>query len=478
MEQLLFTGRDYERKLLTELVTKPGAELVSITGRRRVGKTFLVKQTLAEHGIDFMTSGLQDGSMREQMIAFEFSLASAADREPSVAGFASWQVAFIRLIGHLKTIRKSGKLIVFLDELPWLATPRSGFLRAFSFFWNNWAVDQNILVVICGSAASWMIQKVVNDRGGLHNRITKRIQLHPFTLQETQQYLEARGVNYPPIAILEIYLALGGVPYYLREIQVGKTPAENINACCFATAGNLRNEFSNLYPALFARSTRHVAIVRALAKHPYGLGRAELTKLTGLSDGGSLTKALQELEFSGFVLHQRPFGRKKRGGIYRLVDAYSLFYLRFIEPNQGALPDWTDLRRRQAYSVWAGYAFENVGIRHLPQLKAALGIAAVSTVASTFYASGSNTAGGAQIDLVLQRADHAIHLCDFKHYNAPLRLTKQQLSRLAEQKAVFQTTTGTNDVLFTTLITTYGLHAPERAAGVIDQVVTLEDLFG
>lgn len=477
MQDPLFTGRETERKMLTDLATQPGAELVSITGRRRVGKTFLVKQALAPYGIDFKTSGLQDGSMREQMIAFEFSLATAADREPSAEGFASWQVAFIRLISHLKILRKKGKLIVFLDEFPWLATPRSGFLRAFSFFWNNWAVDQNILVVICGSAASWMIQKVINDRGGLHNRITKRIQLHPFTLKETRTYLEARGVRYPPTAVLEIYLALGGVPYYLREVQAGKTPAENINACCFSPAGNLYDEFNNLYPALFARSSRHVAIVKALAKRPYGLARAELTRLTGLSDGGSLTKALQELAFSGFVLYQRPYGRKQRGGIYRLIDEYSLFYLRFIEPNRGVLPNWTDLRRRQAYAVWAGYAFENVGLRHLPQLKTALGIAAVATTASTFYTAGNVTSSGAQIDLVLQRADHAVHLCDFKHYNAPLRLGGQQLDRLQEQKQIFRATTATHDVLFTTLVTIHGVQSPERVSGVVDRVITLDTLF-
>ena len=465
--------------MLHELAQRAGSDLVSITGRRRVGKTYLVKQTLGEYGIDFSLAGVQNGSLRDQLLAFEFGLAAEEGRDVRLDHFENFQIAFIRLIEYLRTRPKDKKLIVFLDELPWLATPRSGFLRAFSFFWNNWAVDQNIMVVICGSAASWMINKVVRDKGGLHNRITRRLSVEPFTLAETQEYLAARGLIHDQRTTLELYMALGGVPFYLRALRPGLTPAQNIDQVCLDPNGALRDEFENLYPALFDRSDRHVSIVTALAAHPHGLTRGQLVKTTAMKDGGGFTRTLEELAFSGFITSYVSFNKRKSGKVYRLLDEFSLFYLRFIKPlkNDGA-GVWTNLRSQPTYHSWAGYAFENVGLRHYSQIKKTLGIAGVQTRQSALYYAGSKDDPGFQIDLIIDRADNAINLCEFKHSQRPVRLTSAQLEQLARRQDAFAAYTGTGKMLFTTLVVAPELSGVEDLAGVVQGGVKLEDLFG
>lgn len=474
----LFVGRQRERAILEGLWAQNSSELVSITGRRRVGKTFLIKEVFRKIGIDFKVSGLQNGSKQEQMLAFELGLAEAKGTDPTGQPFANWQMAFVKLIGHLKSLEKEEKIVVFLDELPWLATPRSGFLRAFSFFWNNWAVDQNIMVIICGSAASWMIQKVVRDKGGLHNRITQRIQLEPFTLRETREYLHSKNFSYSDQAITELYMALGGIPFYLRELSPDLSVAQNIDQQCFARAGSLYDEFSRLYPALFERAERHMEVVRVLAAHHYGMDRQQIITSTTLSDGGGLSKTLEELEFSGFIVGYYSFHKKKRNRIFRLVDEYSLFYLRFVEKNKlEGSGTWEKLSQLPNYKTWSGYAFENVGLRHLKHIKKALGISGVYTTTSTFYHSGSDQQGRLQIDLIIDRADKAINLCEFKFYSQPIAFTPSQLQELEARKEAFRSLTRTDKTLFTSLISTKGLAPKTPVGGVINQSVTLEAFF-
>lgn len=474
----LFVGRHVQRRELLDLCDRNGSDLVSVTGRRRVGKTYLVKQTLSPRGIDFSLAGVQNGRLQDQLLAFEFSLAAEEERDVRLNHFANFQIAFIRLIEYLRTRPKDKKLIVFLDELPWLAAPKSGFLRAFSFFWNNWAVDQNILVIICGSAASWMIQKVVKDKGGLHNRITRRLSVDPFTLGETQEYLAAKGLVHDQRTVLELYMALGGIPFYLRALQPGLTPAQNIDRICLDPNGALRGEFDNLYPALFDRAERHVRIVTSLAEHPHGLTRSQLLDAAGMKDGGSFTKALEELAFSGFLISYASFNKRKKGKVYRLLDEFSLFYLRFIKPLKGeGAGMWANLRAQPTYHSWAGYAFENVGLRHYPQIKRALGIAGVQTQQSTFYHSGDDHYAGFQIDLIIDRADNAINLCEFKHSQHPVRINGDQLNRMAERRDAFAEYTGSRKILFNTLVVAPELSRMDLVGTTVQQVVGLTDLF-
>ncbi len=282
-------GREKEAAILQSLLKTGEAELVSVIGRRRVGKTFLVEMVYAGK-IAFQITGIQHASKQEQLENFKVTMEILTKAELPMQQPKSWMEAIKMLILYLEKITQRGKQVVFFDELPWLASHRSGFLKAFSFFWNSWAVKRDIIVVICGSAASWMIRKVVHNKGGLYNRITKRLHLEPFSLYETEQYLKRRGMNLNRYQVTGIYMAMGGIPHYLKEIEKGESVAQSIDRICFDRHGVLYDEFGQLYPSLFEHSENHIAVVRALSTKWMGLTRSDIIQLTGISNGGGLTK--------------------------------------------------------------------------------------------------------------------------------------------------------------------------------------------
>lgn len=477
MTQTTLIGRVEERKVLEKALQSPKAEMVSVIGRRRVGKTFLVK-SVYEGRIDFEITGIQHATRKEQLRNFmiqlsNFSKGSFPQTEPK-----DWLEAFHFLSKFLEMKQKREKMVVFLDELPWLSTHRSGFLKGLSFFWNSWAVNQNIVVVICGSAASWMIRKVVHHKGGLHNRITRRITLRPFTLVETEDFLKAKKINLDRYQILHLYMAMGGVPHYLDEIEAGKSAAQNINQICFSENGLLFDEFSKLYSSLFENSEAHVRIIRALAKKRRGLTRSEIVQDSHLPEGGGATKVLEELLHSGFISMNFPFGKKKKDSLYRLTDEYSLFYLQFIEKNQGeGQGAWQQLSQTQAYTSWAGYAFESICLKHLLQIKKALGISGVYSTASAFYKKGTEEEEGLQIDLLIDRKDHVINLCEMKFYSAETTLSKSMAMELRNKIATFKASTKNRKQVFLTFITTFGLKQNKHSLGLVDVALTMDSLF-
>ncbi|MDW8229925.1 MAG: ATP-binding protein, partial [Saprospiraceae bacterium] len=322
-------GRKEEKRALEMALASNRAELVAVIGRRRVGKTFLVRSVYGSR-IVFEISGLQKGNTKAQLQNFALALRYSG-LDDAMETPRNWMQAFFDLSRLIEQRAYREKVVLFFDEFPWLATRRSDFLQGFSFFWNSWAVKKNVVVVICGSAASWMIHKVINDRGGLHNRVTRLLHLAPFNLREAEQFLHARGIYYPHFQTLELYLALGGIPMYLELLEPGLSPTENIHRLCFEPSGYLRQEFQNLYAALFERCEAHIAVVRALAAKRQGMNREALLRATKLTDGGAFSQVLDELTLSGFIGRFGAYGKKKRDAVYRLIDAYSLFYLNFIE---------------------------------------------------------------------------------------------------------------------------------------------------
>lgn len=477
MRKEIFVGREKEQDILQKVLVSNEAEMVAIIGRRRIGKTYLIKETYKQH-IAFEITGLQNAPLDEQLDNFTYWLQKTSGSKINLPTPKSWLKAFMMLIDYLETLDLSTKKVVFLDELSWFATHKSGFLRALGFFWNSWAVNQNIVIVICGSAASWMIQKVVNHKGGLHNRITKLIFLKPFTLAETKQYLEARNIYFSNYQIIQIYMALGGVPHYLKEIDGTKSAVQNIDSICFGEVGLLRNEFDRLYPSLFENAEKHISIIRGLAKSNQGLTRNNIVKATKLPDNGNLSKVLEELNQSGFITAYQPFGKKKKERLYRLTDEYSLFYLQFIEQKkQDGESTWQHLSQTQQYKTWAGYAYENICFKHLSQIKKALGISGIYSTSSSFYQKGTAMQKGTQIDLLIDRNDHAINLVEIKFYNDTYTLTKKYAQTLREKRSVFKQITKTKKHLTWLLITTFGLRHNQHSLGLIQNSLTLDDLF-
>ncbi|MDX1907852.1 MAG: ATP-binding protein [Bacteroidia bacterium] len=470
-------GRTAEQQVLHQTLRSPGAELVAIVGRRRVGKTFLVKSFFQQQ-LDFEITGIQHASRSEQLRNFSFQMArlggfSALGPEPR-----DWLDAFFQLSQALENKPKEGKWVVFLDELPWLATHGSGFLKGLSWFWNSWAVNQPVVVVICGSAASWMIKHVVNHKGGLHNRITRRIHLQPFTLAETEAFFESRHIQFDRYQLAHLYMVLGGVPLYLNEVTGGRSAAQNIEAICFSPNGLLRDEFPKLFAALFESPKTHLAIVKALATRKKGLTYTEIAHTTGLSDGGSLSTVLEELLHSDFISRIAPFEKKKKDRLYRLTDEFSLFYLQFMEPYlERGVEQWQQLAKEQGFVSWSGYAFENMCLKHLPSIKQALGISGVLTQAGSYIQRGTDSQPGLQVDLLLERSDHVIHVFELKFYAGEFSLTKEEALRLRNRVAAFKEATGTRKQVWLTLITPFGLRHNAHSLGLVDSQLTLDALF-
>jgi len=475
MENVL-TGRKQEIEILKEAHASKESEMVAVFGRRRVGKTFLVRSVFGDK-IDLEFTGIQNAPIAEQLKTFTFNLQKYAGNATSVVEPKNWLDAFLTLITVLEKEKTSQKRIIFFDELPWIATHRSGFLRAFGYFWNNWASKNNILLVICGSAASWMIQKVVKDKGGLHNRITKRIYLTPFTLGETETYLKSRKIDLSRYQIILVYMVMGGIPHYLKEIKKGKSAIQNIENICFLEGGLLNDEFENLYPALFKNSENHIRVIRALASKWKGLTRAEIIKLTKMTNGGGLTKVLSELDHSGFISLYHPFGKLKKEMLYRLTDEYSLFYINFIAKQKRSIKGlWQALSQTSKFKSWSGYAYESICLKHISQIKMALEIGGVYTEPSSFVFQGNDTHTGTQIDLLLDRNDQVINLCEIKFYNEKFIITKAYLEKLRTKRAVFKAVSKTKKHVFLTLVTTFGVKKNQYSLE-IDNSLTMEVLF-
>lgn len=470
-------GRKQELAVLEKAWQSNEAELVAVFGRRRVGKTFLVRGAYTQR-LCFEMTGIQNGSLREQLQHFTDRLNYHARPILPFKSPKNWQEAFQMLTIYLETRLKDGKAVVFLDEFPWLAARKSAFLRAFGLFWNSWASQNNVVIVICGSAASWMITNVIRDKGGLHNRITRRIHLFPFNLHETESFLKSRGVKLDRYQLVQLYMAMGGIPHYLKEIEPGKTAMQNIDLICFSPQGLLYEEFSQLYPALFDEAENHVEIVRALAGTWQGMTRADLLAQTGLSDGGTSSSVLEELVNSGFISAFYTFGKKKKELRYRLTDEFSLFYLQFIENKRGeGAGTWERLAQTQSWKSWSGYAFESICLKHVPAIKKALGISGIYTEASSYYLKNSDFGRGIQVDLLIDRNDQAINLFEIKFYQGPFVVNKAEAETFRLKTAIFKAATRTTKQVFFTLLTTFPLTPNEHSLGTVDTALDMNCLF-
>jgi len=466
-------GRKQQQKAMRDLLKTPRSEFLAVYGRRRIGKTYLIRKVFGQE-MAFQMTGMANATMEQQLVNF-FTVLRETD--PTTADRplpASWFDALGMLRRHLERLPE-GKKVVFFDELPWIDSPRSGFLSALEHFWNSWASARaDILLVVCGSAASWMINRLINNRGGLHNRVTARIHLFPFSLGETEHYLKFRNVSLDRYQIVQLYMVMGGVPFYLNEVRPGESAFQTIDRTCFTKDGLLAFEYGNLYASLFAHAERHEAVVRALASKSSGLTRDEILRISDLSNGGTVTKVLDDLEKSGFIVRNLPFGKKLRNAIYRLTDQYSLFYHKFIAGGRASGEgSWMNRIDSPAWRAWSGYAFENIGILHKDAIKRALGISGVHTEVSSWTAPDRS----AQVDLLIDRRDHSINLCEVKFSQHRFVVTKAYKAELERKLASFRNHTETRKSVFLTMVTTFGIQENEHSIGLVQNSVTMDELF-
>lgn len=463
-------GREHETAILKEVMHNNKSELIAIYGRRRVGKTFLVREYF-KNEIVFEIAGLYQGSMSDQLSNFTKEIFK--NSRGKITTPANWLEAFTLLENYLNKLKSAKKKIVFIDEFPWMATPKSKFLMAFENFWNSYCSKRkDLVVVICGSAASYMIQKIIKNKGGLHNRITRHIRLLPFTLYETALFLKNRGIVYTQFDILQIYMSLGGVPHYLDKLQKGMSVAQNIDRLFFNKNALLKDEFEQLYVSLFDDSEKHLAIIKALAGINKGMTRQLLIKKSNVSSGGDFSLKLEELIESGFVNEYAYYGNKKQLTLYRLSDEYSKFYLKFVQHNKNSgTGTWQRMHKSQSYISWTGFAFETICLKHIGQIKKALKIDAIFSTNSSWFNDN------AQVDLLIDRDDNIMNLCEMKCYNAPFVIDKKYYLILKNKIAELQQETKTRKNIYLTMVTVSGLNSNKYSTEIVQNQVELKDLF-
>jgi predicted AAA+ superfamily ATPase len=448
-------------------------EFAVVYGRRRVGKTYLIREYYDDDFTFYMT-GVAKKSSKVQLDYFNRAVKKYGKKTHPRAG--NWRDAFEILIELLESSRRSDKKIVFFDELPWIDTHRSGFLTALEHFWNSWASRRpDVLLIVCGSAASWMVKNLLEDNGGLHNRVTRRIELSPFSLAECEEYFRYNDIDMERKYIAESYMIFGGVPFYLSLFDRELSLAQNVDLLCFRKNAPLRKEFDELFSSLFANSERYMDVVSALASKKKGLRRGEIAALTNLKSGGLLTEILKGLEFSGFIRKYKDYSANIEKGYYQLTDFFTLFYIKYMgEASRADEHFWVNNIDNAERRAWTGYAFERLGMYHIGQIKNGLGISGVSTNTYTWRSRKSDP--GAQIDMIIERHDGVTNLCEMKYSGEIFTIDKEYNEKLNHKKTVFIKETKTRNAVHNTLITTYGL-SNNKYRNTIQSVITLEDLF-
>ena len=471
-------GRQKEITLLNELYSSSKAEFIAVYGRRRIGKTFLIDKTFGEK-YDFYITGIYEGTKAEQLANFRHQLEKFSGKE--IEQPKSWMDAFFCLEEFLETKKQKKRILVFIDELPWLDTPRSRFLKAFELFWNEWASKlDNMKLIVCGSATTWMTNKLLGDKGGLHNRVTQPMYLRPFNLEETELFLKSKGFAVSRRQVAEAYMSLGGTPYYLNMMRKSESIAQNIDRLFFSTDAPLRTEYLFLFKSLFKESTLYKKVVEALSKKMKGMTRQELLKEIKCEDTGYFSDVLADLCNCDFVRRYTAFGKTERDMMYQLTDLYTLYYLRFVKSYHGGDEHYWS-HRQMDITPWQGYAFEQVCLHHIQQIKRKLGISGILSNVCTYSWSAFTDKNdkqhqGGQIDLILDRGDRTINLCEMKYASGTYSISSDYASHMLSRAESFRELTGTDKSIHLTMITSGGIEHNEGWQTIQSEVV-LDDLF-
>jgi len=466
-------GRQEESQILKDAFDSTKAEFVAVFGRRRVGKTFLIKEFF-NNKFTFYFSGVENTKNKMQLQNFNVAIQKYGKMYFPVAD--NWFRAFDQLANMLDNSKNKQRKVIFIDELPWLDVTNSHFIQALEYFWNTWASSRSdIMLIVCGSSTTWMINKLLKNRGGLHNRVTTQINLKPFCLNECEQFSKNRKLGLNRKQIAELYMILGGVPYYWDLLKKSESVSQNIDRLCFNSDGILRIEFDKIYNSLFKHSEKYITIINTLAKKRSGLTREEIIKHSGLANAGSLTRMLEELEQSSFIRIYYGYGKNVKDKLYQLVDFFSLFHLTFIQGKRISEENyWTKIENASTHKSWCGYAFEMLVLMHEKQIKQALSIGGVLT--NSYSWISKKTDNNAQIDLLIERKDRIINVCEMKFSNKEYVIDKKYDENLRNKKYSFMEESGTKDAVHLTMITTYGLKHNAYWNNVQSEV-TMDQLF-
>lgn len=471
----MLIGREKEQKMLTEAYRSEESKFVAVYGRRRVGKTYFIRESMGTH-FTFQHTGDYGGKLSDELFEFSASL-----REYGLRDFSkpkNWLEAF-ELLKELIRNSTEKRKVIFLDELSWMDTHGSDFVMALEGFWNGWAsARKDILLIVCGSVTSWMMNKIIHNKGGLYNRLSFRIHLQPFSLKECEAYIRARNIMMNRHQILECYMIMGGIPFYWSYLEKGSSLPQNIDRVFFAKDAPLEHEFDDLYAASFKKPGPYIKIVSALGKKKTGMTREELLQATGMADSGNFTVRLEELESCGFIRRYRRYGMKERNAVYQLRDNFTLFYYKFLEEKPTDEHYWSNQIKTPQVNAWCGPAFERVCLGHVSQMKQALGISGVLSEVYSWSCKedASNGVYGSQIDLMILRKDQVINLCEMKYSGKKFAITAEIDEEIRRKIVDFLAVTGVHCSIHPTFITPCGI-AEGSYAGNVQNVITTDDLF-
>jgi len=475
-------GRKKEIAELNELYESDRAQFVAVYGRRRIGKTFLIDEALKDR-ITFRHAGMspindlgERNMIKEQLHNFFFSLQTHGWKEKEEP--ASWTEAFVMLEKLLMSMKGQGRQVVFMDEMPWMDTPRSNFISALEYFWNSWGCHRdNLMLIVCGSATSWILNNLINNHGGLYGRVTHEICLSPFTLSECEEYYEAKGIRMSRYDIVQAYMILGGVPFYLDYLRKDNSLAQNIDELFFSKKAKLRDELQRLLSSVFSNPEEMKKIITLLSTKRAGFTRKAISEKLGITTGKGLTEMLKALIASDFVIKYVPFGMSKRDIHYKLIDPFCKFYLKFVEGHDTLDTEfWSNNQTSQSIISWRGLAFEDVCLNHIDKIKAALGISGVITTQSAWAIEGDDDKQGTQIDLLINRRDNVVNMCEMKFYSDEFEVNEGYYRTIYRRIDTLMRQLPKRTSIHSTLITTYGLKYG-KYSGCFIKVVTIDDLF-
>lgn len=473
MEKII--GRDVEIGRLNAIAESSHAEFLALFGRRRVGKTFLINQVFNDR-FAFKMTGVIEGSLKDQFTAFSDAMEEYGYGLPQMP--QDWMSAFVMLKNALKTVVKNGeRCIIFIDELPALDAENSNVAGAIGYFWNSWAsLQDNVLLIICGSATSWMITHVIDSKGGLHDRLTEEMPIHPFTLREVEEYFGTRQFAWNRQMTLQSYMVFGGIPYYLSLLDKNESLTQNIDRLFFSKETKMRREFRRLFNTLYKNPERYIEIVKALSKSRKGMTREQLATELKCDNNGHLGNKLDDLVQCDLVRKNivREKEIKSKDAIYQLCDFFSLFYLTFVDRAEVETEYWAHHINTPEVNTWMGLAYERICMAHIMQIKRALRIDGISTLNYSWRSKTSKPA--AQIDIIIERADRIVNVCEVKYSLDKYELNKEEYEKINQRRTAFIQETGLRHASWLTMITTEGL-AKGLYSEMIQSQVTLDDLF-
>ena len=487
-------ARKREKQILESVLRSKSSELVCVYGRRRIGKTYLVRNFFesCDNVIYFELTGQKQESgeyapLKYQLANFKYQFERTFDRD--IPQPTSWQNAFTVLRKETERFKDStSKLILFFDELPWLCSPRSGFFEALDQAWNTTFERQpNVKVIVCGSAASWMLKKIIHAKAGFSRRITHKIRLTLFSLKETKEYLLFKGFDLSSRSVAEIFMMLGGIPYYLNFMSPHKSIYQNIEDECFDINGRLVDEYAIIFNSLFKNSENHKKVVEYIASKHKGVLLEELTGKFSSLKGGSLSRILDNLVSSSFIKKTPPLYNEAKGTIYRLIDEFVLFHLKWIKPAPRSIfesPSTLYFQNRaqsNSFKSWRGFAFERLCLKHEYQIRQSLGIHKILSIPSMVYFYDQQGKRSSQIDLLFERADNVISICEIKHSESEYELTKADVNSLMRKKEDLRRYLAlkkkTQKDIHIVYVTTNGVYLNKYFHQLQPSVVKLDDLF-